>query len=84
MTPVIQAHSGGLLCGCWTPEGGGVVYKSEGFWPVLSLERMRHDDGGRHVVEFHAGTLAIFADAKIRVGAYALTQLRKGVSLKCR
>lgn len=57
MAPVIQAHPGGLFCGRWTPEGGGLVYKSEGFWPVLSLERMRHGDGGRHVVEFHAGTL---------------------------
>lgn len=35
MAPVIQAHFGGLFCGRWTPEGEGVVYKSEGFWPVL-------------------------------------------------
>lgn len=76
MPPVISARFGGLFCACWTPEGGAVVYKSEGFWPVLSLERMRHGDSGRYVVEFHAGTLAIFADAKIRVGAYALTPLR--------
>lgn len=80
MAPVIQAHFGGLFCGRWTPEGGGVVYKSEGFWP-LPLERRRHGDGGRNVVEFHAGTLAIFASAKIRARPYLFTQLRKGVPL---
>ena len=33
MTPVIQAHPGGLFGAGWTPEGGGVAYHSpsEGF-----------------------------------------------------
>ena len=28
MTPVIQAHCGGLFCAGWTPEGRGLVYHS--------------------------------------------------------
>lgn len=79
MNTVIQAHPGGLFCARWTPEGGGVVYKSEGFWPMLSLERRRHGDGGRNVVKFHAGTLEIFASAKIRTAGSAWSGLRKSL-----
>jgi len=45
MTPVIQAHSGGLFAAGWTPEGWGLAYHppSEGFYahsaPVLHAQR---------------------------------------------
>jgi hypothetical protein len=32
MTPVIQAHSGGLFCAGWTPEGGGLAYHHPDLW----------------------------------------------------
>jgi len=39
MVPVIKARLGGLFCGRWTPEGGGVVCHSSsgGGYAVPSL-----------------------------------------------
>lgn len=74
MAPVIKAHLGGLFCGRWTPEGGGVVHQrhSEGFYAQPSL-RACHQLLGR---KFQRGTLAIFADAKMLGAGSAWSRLR--------